>query len=388
VKVLFLTHSFPRDPDDLAGSFILRLAVALREESVSVEVLAPHAAGLPTEDVIAGVPVTRFRYAPRSMETLAYTGTMAEQVRDSWSGRVAMAGLLGGATIAVAGAAHRRSPSLLHAHWWFPSGAVAMVLRPLIGIPYVVTMHGSDVRLATGSGVGGTVMASVLRRAAASTAVSTWLAHEAMSRVPGIGISVEPMPVATDLFSPGDERIPGRLLFVGRLNSQKGIAAAVGALASLPDSVTLDVIGDGEDESTLRKRSAALGVEHRIFWHGRLPQAGIAEFYRRAELLVMPSREEGLGLVAVEAHLSGCPVVAFDSGGVTDVVIDGVTGAIAASQDAAALAAAVMRVLKRPDRGRSLGEVGRARALDRFSPSAVAARYAALYRDALATRAT
>src|SRR5258706_16483574 len=77
MNVLFLTHSFPRSEGDAAGSFILRLAVALRAENVNVHVVAPAGPGLPASAEIEGVSVERFRYAPRRYEKLAYTGNMA-----------------------------------------------------------------------------------------------------------------------------------------------------------------------------------------------------------------------------------------------------------------------------------------------------------------------
>src|SRR5690348_16137438 len=85
--VLFLTHSFPRHPGDAAGSFILRLARALGDQGIRVAVVAPHAPGLAGHEVISGIEIVRFRYAPATLETLAYTGTMAEQVRSSWTAR-------------------------------------------------------------------------------------------------------------------------------------------------------------------------------------------------------------------------------------------------------------------------------------------------------------
>ena len=81
MRVLFLTHSFPRYAGDAAGAFVLRLATALAGQDVDVEVIAPATASTPARDRIDGVPVTRFRYAPRALETLAYEGNMATQVR-------------------------------------------------------------------------------------------------------------------------------------------------------------------------------------------------------------------------------------------------------------------------------------------------------------------
>ena len=99
MKVLFLAHSFPRSSGDAAGSFRLRRAVALRDQEVTVQVVAPHADDLSISEEIEGIPVERFRYAPRQWENLAYTGEMAQRVQQSWSARLAMFNLVGNAQI-------------------------------------------------------------------------------------------------------------------------------------------------------------------------------------------------------------------------------------------------------------------------------------------------
>src|SRR5579864_615954 len=95
MHVLFLTHSFPRFDGDAAGSFLLRLAGALRAEDVHVHVVAPAAPGLATTAVMDEVRISRFHYAPRTYETLAYAGNMAQQVSLSWGARVALVSFLG-----------------------------------------------------------------------------------------------------------------------------------------------------------------------------------------------------------------------------------------------------------------------------------------------------
>jgi hypothetical protein len=69
MKVLFLAHSFPRTADDPVGSFVLRLAVALKAHGLEVRVLAPSAEGLAASEVFEGITVERYRYAPRRFET-------------------------------------------------------------------------------------------------------------------------------------------------------------------------------------------------------------------------------------------------------------------------------------------------------------------------------
>src|SRR5258705_12607125 len=121
MRVLFLTHSFPRHPGDAAGSFVLRLPTALVDEGGSVRVVTPSASGLAAVEQMGPVEVHRFRYAPRVLETLAYTGNMASQVRDSWGARLALAGLLGAGLTATLWASRRFKPDPPPAPWWVPS---------------------------------------------------------------------------------------------------------------------------------------------------------------------------------------------------------------------------------------------------------------------------
>ncbi|HEX3867267.1 MAG TPA: glycosyltransferase, partial [Gemmatimonadaceae bacterium] len=146
--MLFLTHSFPRDTGDAPGAFLLRLATALREEDVETSVVAPGAPGLAAQEMLDGIPVERFRYAPRRYETLAYAGNMASQVEASFSAKVTLIGFLG-AEFRVGDRARRSfSPDVIHAHWWFPNGLVGTWLARMSGKPLVTTLHGTDVRLA------------------------------------------------------------------------------------------------------------------------------------------------------------------------------------------------------------------------------------------------
>jgi glycosyltransferase involved in cell wall biosynthesis len=194
------------------------------------------------------------------------------------------------------------------------------------------------------------------------------------------------MPVATELFSPGDERHGNRLLFVGRLNKQKGLELLLHALSRIPGSdLQLDVIGDGDDREALQAVAQALGIGDRVTWHGALPQPKLVDFYRRATALVVPSVDEGLGLVAVEAQLCETPVVAFDSGGLPDIIQHDRTGVLVKDVDAGALAAALVSLLERDDRGAALGAAARLHALATFAPESVARRYADIYRSAIAS---
>lgn len=384
MRVLFLTHSYPREAGDAAGSFLLHLATALRTENVDVSVVAPAADHLPASEVLAGIPVHRFRYAPRRYQRLAYTGTMAEEVSRSFSAKLALIGFLGSEFASGTRIRREFEPDLVHAHWWFPGGLVGTWVASLGDLPLVTTMHGTDVRLARSSGVARPLLRHVLGQSRAVTTVSSWLADQVRTLVPGIEPTVSPMPVATWLFSPGASRHAARLLFVGRLNEQKGLELLLDAMARMSNRAELDVVGDGPARDALRQHATTLGIEEQVRWHGALPQPRLVDFYREATALVVPSVNEGLGLVAVEAQLCETPVVAFDSGGLADIIDDGYTGYLVPPGDVAALAARLDTLLTDHSR-HEIGRAGRQSALARYSPESVARRYAQLYRSVLET---
>jgi glycosyltransferase involved in cell wall biosynthesis len=383
MNVLFLTHSFPRTKGDAAGSFILRLAVALRGEGVNVHVVAPAGPGLPASDEIDGISVDRFRYAPRRYEKLAYTGNMASDVASSWTAKFALVGFLGADFLQSVRARRNFEPQVLHAHWWFPNGVVGTWLGGLAHLPLVTTLHGTDVRLARKVGVARPLFGHVLKHSAAVTTVSRWLKDEAEELVSGVNASVAPMPVATELFSPGNSRDGQRLLFVGRLTPQKGVEHLLHAMSEMKNAVTLDIVGDGPSRSSLEQLSRNLGLEGRVRWHGQVQQSELPRFYQTAAAVVVPSADEGLGLVAVEALLCETPVVAFDSGGLRDVVQHGKTGLLVEAGNRAALASALDGLLALDGRGRDLGRAGRLYALSAFAPESSARRYAEIYRQVL-----
>ena len=256
----------------------------------------------------------------------------------------------------------------------------------------MTTLHGSDIAAARVNPLATRGFRHVMRSSAAVTTVSRWLAEEAAALVAG-------RRAARRADAGGPRAVPrprraraprDRLLFVGKLNEQKGIAHLLRALArdAREAARSTSSSAPAATRRPMRALAAQLGVERQITWHPLMPQAELAKLYHEVTALVAPMIGEGLGLIAVEAALCGLPVVAADSGGLRDVVLDGPTGALVPPADPAALAAALDALLARADQGASLGAAGRAHALETFAPRAVARRYAEIYRQTLDARRT
>ena len=112
--------------------------------------------------------------------------------------------------------------------------------------------------------------------------------------------------------------------------------------------------------------------------------ADVPAFLGRTGVFVLPSRSEGLGLVAVEAMAAGRPVVASCTGGLPEVVVDGETGLLVEPEDPVALARAIRMLLADPDRAARMGAAGRQRVRERFSAERMARETAALYEELMA----
>jgi glycosyltransferase involved in cell wall biosynthesis len=177
-------------------------------------------------------------------------------------------------------------------------------------------------------------------------------------------------------------RQPGRLLFVGRLEPHKGPLLAVVAMAQLARTrpeVRGVVIGTGSQDSAVRAAAAASGGAVEML--GPLDDDALAAEYARADLVLIPSRYEGLGLVALEAMAAGAVVIAGDVDGLRDAVGD--RGLLVSPSDGSALAAASAALLDDRQRRDELASRARDHVRRHHSWDAVAARVEAVYRKVL-----
>lgn len=173
------------------------------------------------------------------------------------------------------------------------------------------------------------------------------------------------------------------LLCVGRLVPSKGFEQALIAtrlLAAHRPSVRLTIAGDGPERERLERTAAELGVRERAEFLGEVRHDRVATLIDAATVVVMPSRFEGMPLVALEAAWMGRPVVASAAPGFDEVIVDGVTGRLVEGDDEA-LAAAIEDLLRERSRARTMGAAARVRAESAFSLAACVDRYEALYTE-------
>jgi glycosyltransferase involved in cell wall biosynthesis len=382
-----VTTTFPRWAGDGQGPFIWGLAAGVRDLGVDVRVLTMHNPGSATHEVMDGIEVWRPRYWwPESGEALRREGGGLPIMWQKYP--LVRAQIAPFTAIHTWNTARRgRDCDLIHAHWSLSAGT-AVLARPIHRRPIIATLQGSDIFRATEGRVGASLTRDLLLRCQRITCLSRALADRLIALgVPAGRIAIIPNGVDTDQFAPPSHGAREPLMvFVGSLIERKGVAHLLSALptvfSSFPE-LRMAIIGQGPEEAALRKQAEALDISQRVLFAGPQSQDAVRNWLQRAQLLILPSLEEGLGVVLLEALACGTPVVASDVGGIPDVITAEV-GRLTPAGNPDALASAIEEALRGEDAWRSMSEHARMRAVNVFDWSRIAKEYVDLYREVTA----
>ena len=385
LRILTVTHNYPRFPGDRAGAFVARIAEGAVAHGHRVEVIAPHAPGIARDEESGGVRVRRFRYAPDSWERVAYTGNLHQSTLLSPRAALAFPGFLLAFARGLGAAVRGFEPDVIHAHWWVPGGWFASRGR----VPYLITCHGSDVRLLERGDLIRRLALPAFRGAARVTTVSRFLASDIRRMLPALQteVLVTPMPVEPGNFLGGDRATklePPRILFAGNLVPSKGVDVLLRAVAELQRrgiACQLKILGEGPAKAELEVLARTLGITSRVIWASFVPQGQMGAEYGASTITVLPSRgqAEGLGLTLVEALLAGCAVVGTAAGGIPEVILHEKTGLIARDGDAEDLAAQIGRLLTDAPLRDRLTRAGKEHVLQTHSPETTIGRFLQIY---------
>jgi glycosyltransferase involved in cell wall biosynthesis len=377
MKILVLIHEFP--PVGGGGGRVARdIALGLSERGHDVRVLTAHMQGLPLTEDISGLRVERIR-TRRKAAFRAGLLEMASYDLAAWNaGRRIM---------------HTWQPDVIHAHFAVPAGAAAFALSKLSGIPYVLTAHLGDVPGAVPEKTDRwfkwiyPLTPPIWRGAGKVVAVSEFTRQMAMRHY---DVPVEVIPNGVDLagLPARQNRQPGspvRIVFAGRFMEQKNPGHLIQALSRLKQlNWRCAMLGDGPLLESIRASLAGSDLAERFWLPGWVtPEHVLAEF-ARSDVLVLPSRSEGLSVVGVQALGMGLALILSDAGGNLELVRDGENGFLFPVGDVDALTDRLNRLLENPSMLQSAQARSRQMA-EKFDLTTIISKYESIFSGLITT---
>ena len=281
----------------------------------------------------------------------------------------------------------RDSPAIIHAGDLYPPGVIAMTLKKMLGVPYIIYCHSEELTSTDGYRYQPRVRNQIYLNSDAVVAASKF-AKQNLLRV---GVPEERIHI----ISPGvnlarlqctqsQEELRERygmkgklvLLTVGRLISRKGHQLVLRALDKVRSQVPnahYIIVGKGPEEARLRQTVQEMGLGEHVTFQGLAQEQALADYYNLCDVMVMPNRQEangdveGFGMVFLEANAVGKPVVGGRSGGAVEAIADGTSGFLVNPDDPEELAATLVRLLSDRDLRERIGAAGARRVRDEFS---------------------
>lgn len=389
LRVLMLATSYPKYAGDTTAPFIEEIAAGVAAQGVHVRMLLPFHRDFRHAPVERNIELVTFRYAP--IPALAIWG-YAESLQADVGLR---ANALYAAPFALIASmyaldAHIRAfrPDVIHAHWVLPNGLPVALLAKLHGIPYLVSMHGSDVAMAERN----SIFRGLTRRIFAGCAYATACSGDLYRRAIALGANpdttiVLPYGVAPQAFSPDlrdRDWVASRfaiahdatlLVAVGRFVMKKGFHVLIQALPQIRQHVPnakLLLVGYGDMHDAYVTLAQELGVADMLVMAGQLLRDDVARAIASADIYCVPSvhdergNVDGLPNALLEGMASGCAIVASDVAGIPDVIQHNVHGVLVPESDANALAQAIVQLVDDPH-ARGMGNAARARVMYELS---------------------
>lgn len=347
-----LASTYPRWLGDHEPGFVHELAKRLTK-NFNVFVITPHSNNAKKHEILEGVTVFRYQYAPRKLQSLVNNGGIVTNLKNSPWKLLLLPFFFIAQLLLIRKIIKRESIDIVHAHWLIPQGLALALLSKIMKVPpLLTTSHGADLFALQGK------LFNFLKIFVVKQSVQLSVVSQAMkAELIKLGVDenkVDVMPMGVDInkfnINPNITRASNEILFVGRLVEKKGLSNLIDALPSIlrkhPTSY-LSIIGFGPEELKLKAQAQKLNIENKVNFIGAVNQNKLAKHYQSATVFVAPFVEtksgdqEGLGLVLVEALACGCPVVVSDIPACKDV-IDGMSNVeIFPSKDIQSLSEAV-----------------------------------------------
>lgn len=291
----------------------------------------------------------------------------------------------------VTQAVEKFKPHVIHVFHLSFIAPVARLMKIFYGIPFVITVHGSDLHyLSQDRRLVGLINDAL--RIAKFISCNSFFTREWFIKMFGKDYSYKTRTilggVRPELLSKGSQKLDEKYnlngkrvaLFTGRLTSHKGVEYLVKAAKNIKGEVI--ILGDGPERSYLEQLIKDEEITN-VHLLGYLSAKELGEFYRRADVYVAPSVwDEPLGLVILEAMAANTPVIVTKKGGITSIVKDGYNGFFVRHRNATEIAEKVNRLFENEQLRKRMGENAKKTVVERFQWENIAIKFERIYKKA------
>lgn len=405
MKIVILTHTFPKTKNDVTAAFMKALADGMNEVGNDVFVLTPFDRDLKTRGY--KFDVKQYKYIwPEGFHKMGYSRAMEGDMKLKWYNYVLIPFMIFFGIIALIKLIKKHDIDVVSVHWVLPNGIIAMFAGLVTGVPYYVALPGTDVHVA-GKNV---LFASAARLVALQSkgvySNSSWL----LKKFFRLGIShknsgVIEYPINVGDFKPvkkgvedyrrklGIEKDERVILAVGRLVYKKGFDYLIKAMPEIIKKypkVRLVIGGDGDQREEWENLARKLKIEGKVLFTGNIKRDEILYLYNLAEVNVAPSVVDRLGnvdggpVVVFESMACGKPQVVTNVLGAADHIKDGVNGFVVAQRNSSELSKAIIKLLMNPNLSRKMGERNRKMVISEFTTKEIGKKYTKVFREGAA----
>lgn len=404
MKICVLAHSFPRNEKDVAAAFMKGLCDGFVQAGNEVVVVTPFDRNFNRHS--DPFKIVTYKYIwPDAFSLLGYSQTMEADIKLRKRAYFLLPFLLLFGTIALYKTVRREKIDIINVHWILPNGPMALVVSKLTGVPYVVTLPGTDVYLARRFKVFGWVAKLVANNAAGILSNSSYILKRmidlGVKRLPTGVISYPSDAVKLKPSTEGVEVLRSRLGFtkenfiilsVGRLVYKKGFEYLLRAMPSVVrkyPQAWLVIGGEGDLMSDLKNLSQKLRISKHVVFIGTIARNEILKYYNLADVMVAPSIVDKFGnvdggpVVSFESMACGKPQIATDILGVADYIVDGINGYKVPQKNADAITATLIKLIENEPVRERMGKANRKLILDKLNTKAIGIQYNEFFKEVI-----
>ena len=375
MKILMLNHEFPPVGGG-AGRATFNIAKELHKMGHEVDILTSSYADHKQDEVIEGVRIYRVKSRKKQIFDTDLLGILIY----TFFGTNKLRKLL-----------RQKDYDLTHSFFSMPAGIISLIGKRVYGIPYIVSLRGSDVpnydpyKLNYMHKISRQLTRLIWRNSKKTVALSHGLKDIALKTYPALKFDVVYNGIDTTIFKNSKRSKKNdtvRLICVSRLLKRKGIHHLLLALSQMNlNRVELTIVGTGNFERNLKKLVMELNLNKNVSFYGYFDNNKLPELYNEADIFVLPSLTESFGIVFAEAMACGLPIIGTRAGGIPEVVRDGENGILVQPGNVDELKIALEKLIKNKELREKMGEKSVKIIQQNFTWNKIARDYLGIYQE-------